>query len=329
MRVCAIRMVYEEGYKKAATARALGVTKAAVGKWCVLYEEGGWDAITLGRRGRRKGEQTRLSGEQARKVIRWITDSTPDQLKMPFVLWTAAAVRDLIKDKLGIILPLRTMRSYLQKWDFTPQKPIKKAWQQSSEAVRTWIQEKYPAIAKAAKERGATIYWVDETGVTNKANAQRGYAPRGKTPVLKQDGPTRKVNMISGVTNLGAIRFMCYTSTMTQNKFILFLSKLLKSNDGPVVVITDNLAVHHGKRVAEWVRENAARIELHFIPSYSPELNADEYLNRDLKKNVNAKSTPSTVADLKENLMSFMRFLQRQPERVMKYFNGKNVAYAK
>lgn len=321
-------MVYEEGYKKAAAARALSVSRAAVTKWCKLYDNGGWDALKLGVRGRKQGTKTRLSKTQSKQVINWITDKTPDQLKLPFVLWTAAAVRDLVQEKFGILLPLRTMRYYLKQWDFTPQKPIKKAWQQNNEAVTAWMEVQYPRIAQDAKKQGATIYWVDETGVTNKANSQKGYAPKGQTPVLKHDGPTRKVNMISGVTNRGEVRFMCYTSTMTQNKFILFLSRLIKTTEGPVVVITDNLRVHHGKRVKEWVEERSDEIQLHFIPGYSPELNADEYLNRDLKKNVNSGSMPRTVAALKENVISFMRSIQKQPERVKLYFSGKKISYA-
>lgn len=321
-------MVCVEGFRKVGTARALGISAPAVGKAVALYEEGGWEALKLGRRGRRPEEQAKLKGHQCATVVRLISDHTPDQLKMPFVLWTAAAVRDLVLERFGVLLPVRTMRKYLRKWNFTPQKPLRKAWQQSSSAVDKWLCETYPAIARRARARGATIYWVDETGVTNQANSQRGYAPAGKTPVLRQNGTRRKVNMISGVTNKGEVRFMCYTSTMTQLKFILFLSKLVKSNDGPVVVITDNLRVHHGKKVAAWVEAQAGAIELEFIPGYSPELNADEYLNRDLKKNVNAKKTPGTVQEIKENVISFMRSLQKQPARVMKYFSGRHIQYA-
>jgi len=64
------------------------------------------------------------------------------------------------------------VRKYLKKWGFTPQKPIKKAWQQSGPAVKRWLEEEYPAIAKQAKNEGATIYWVDEVGATNQVNAQ-------------------------------------------------------------------------------------------------------------------------------------------------------------
>jgi len=321
-------MCFEQGYTKLEVAMALGVTRQNVGRWCRLYDEGGVEALQLGQRGRRPGEQTKLQGWQCGTIVRLIEERTPDQLKMPFVLWTGAAVRDLVFEKFGIMLSLRTMRKYLKRWQFTPQKPIRKAWQQNPACVQKWLEEEYPAIAKSARKQGATIYWVDETGVTNQSNSQRGYSPKGRTPILRQDGTKRTVNMISAVSNKGEVRFMCYTSTMTQSKFILFLSKLVKSTDGPVVVITDNLSVHHGKRVAQWVAAQNEAIELEFIPSYSPELNADEYLNRDLKKNVNAKKTPRTIAELKANISSFMHSIQRQPERIMKYFLGKHIAYA-
>jgi transposase len=323
----AVNMFFEEGYTKTAIAAALGASRNNVSRWCSLYEAGGMDALELGRRGRRPNEQAKLSWTQCGTIVRTIQDKTPDQLRLAFVLWAAAAVRDFIHTKFQVTFHIRTVRKYLRKWGFTPQKPVKKSWQQSDPAVRRWLEEDYPEIARKAKRKGATIFWVDEVGATNQANAQRGYAPKGKTPELKKSGKKCRVNMVSAVTNKGELRFMCYTATMTQSKFILFLSKLLRSTDGPVVAITDNLPVHHGKRVKAWVGQQPG-IELEFIPSYSPELNADEYLNRDLKTNVNAKRMPKNLAELKENVMSFMLSIQKQPARITKYFHGRCIAYA-
>ena len=328
IRNIAVELVFEQGMPKLQAALTLGVSRQNVARWCKLYDEGGNEALKPGVRGRRKEEQAKLKGWQCATIRNLIVEKTPDQLKMPFVLWTAAAVRDLVIYSYGITLPLRTMRKYLFRWGFAPQKPVRKAWAKCPKAVKEWLDVKYPAIAAQAKTHGATIYWVDETGVTNHANSERGYAPRGKTPVLKENGTRFRLNMISAITNRGEVRFMCYTSTMTQNKFILFLSKLQKSNAGPIVVITDNLKVHHGKKVMKWVEEHADQISLEFIPSYSPELNPDEYLNRDLKKNVNAKRSPRNANELKENVRSFMASIQKKPDRTKKYFNGKHIQYA-
>ena len=152
-----MRMCIEQGFTKLEAAIALSVTRQNVGKWCRLYEEGGPDALKLGRRGRNPGEQAKLQGWQCANIVKLITDKTPDQLRMPFVLWTAAAVRDLVIKMFSVVLPLRTMRKYLLNWDFTPQKPIRKAWQQNSVSVRKWIEDEYPAIAKRAKKRVACV----------------------------------------------------------------------------------------------------------------------------------------------------------------------------
>jgi transposase len=120
---------------------------------------------------------------------------------------------------------------------------------------------------------------------------------------------------------------MIYTEKMTQQVFIRFLSQLTKLNQ-KVFLIVDNLKVHHGKRVKAWLAGKELEIELFYLPSYSPELNPDEYLNRDLKKNVHSKSTRRTIEALKANILSFMRKIQKLPDRVKKYFNSRSIKHA-
>jgi len=121
---------------------------------------------------------------------------------------------------------------------------------------------------------------------------------------------------------------MIYAEKMNQQMFIRFLDRLISTFSGKVMLIIDNLKVHHGKKVAEWIAMHSEQIELFFIPSYSPDLNPDEYLNRDLKKNVNGRFIPRTESELKMNLLSFMRKIQKLPDRVMSYFNSSCISYA-
>ena len=55
-----------------------------------------------------------------------IVDTMPDQLKLPYALWTRKAVKELIERELGIVLVVNTMGDYLRSWGFSPQKPKKK-----------------------------------------------------------------------------------------------------------------------------------------------------------------------------------------------------------
>lgn len=313
---------------KRKVANLLGVSRTHVGKWCRLYEQGGYAALEIGKRGRRPDEQLRLQPWQCAVIVNLIRDRMPDQLKMPFVLWTRAAVRDLIAERFGITLAVRTVGDYLARWGMTPQKPVERAYQRNPKAIQKWLEEDFPKLKEQAKKDGATILWADETGIQNTANCGRSYAPPGQTPTVRVDGKRLKINMISAVGNRGDVRFMLYEGKMNQGRFIQFLQRVVASFDQKVVLIVDNLRVHHGKLVKAWVEKNADSIELYFIPSYSPELNPDEYLNRDLKKNVNSRTTPRTQAELKANVLSFMRMLQKIPARVKLYFSSRHIEYA-
>ena len=317
----AIRMVFEQGETQRRAGSLLGVSRQEVNKWCRKYEKHGISALKAGKRGRRHGDFAKLEGWQCAAIIKTITE------KMPFVLWTRAAIRDLIEERYGITMSLPTMGNYLKKWGFTAQKPTRKAYNQNQRAVERWVKEDYPAIERRAKSENASIFWTDEGKVTNEVHAGKSYAPKGQTPVVKETAKKLKLNHISAITNRGEMRFMTYTATMTANKYILFLSRLIKSHDRKIFLIADNLRVHHAKKVKAWAEEYVDQIELFYIPSYSPELNPDEYLNRDLKKNVHMKLAPKTFEELKENVLSFMRSIQQMPERIMIYFNPTPVLY--
>lgn len=148
-----------------------------------LYKTGGDEGIKLGKRGRPVGHGLKLDTKQQKKIQSLITDKTPDQLKMPFALWTREAVGELIQRKFGIQLPVRTLGEYLKRWGFTPQKPKRRDYSQQPEQVKQWIDHEYPGLEKRAKAEGAEIYWGDETGVSNQDQTGRSYAPKGKTPV--------------------------------------------------------------------------------------------------------------------------------------------------
>ncbi len=100
------------------------------------YEAGGWKAVEVERDGRPTGSGRTLSAEHEREVQRLIRDRTPEQLKMVGALWIRQAVAELIRDRFGIALPMRTMDPYLSRWGFTPHKPMRKAYEQSPTAVQ-------------------------------------------------------------------------------------------------------------------------------------------------------------------------------------------------
>ena len=187
--------------------------------------------------------------------------------------------------------------------------------------------EEYPAIAQRAQEENAIIYWADETGISNCENYERGYSPKGKPPVLPVETKKERVNMISALTSQGKVRYMLYEDSMDQQRLITFLSHMLRTSKQKIFLILDNLKVHHGNVVAEWVSRRRDKIELFFLPPYTPESNPDEYLNHALKLSVHSGNLPKDRSDIRHKTNSFMRTLQRNKDKVSAFFRHPLISY--
>jgi transposase len=320
----------KSGKKKGYVAVLFGVNKNTVSNWWKSYENEGIKGLTDKKRGVKSESCKLLTSKQEKQIQKMIVDKCPEQYKLAFALWTRKAVQELVERKFGIVLARSTMGYYLRSWGFTPQKPKKKAYEQKPAEVKKWLKKEYPAIKKRAKKEKAEIHWGDETGCKNQCNHGRSYAPKGKTPVKESMSKSFKINMISTVTNQGRVQFMVYSENMNADRLIEFLKQLVKSSDGKIFLILDNLKVHHSYIVKEWLtqEEIKQKLEVFFLPSYSPELNPDEYLNCDLKQGLSDKPAPKNVKQLQQNVEEHMKMLQQNPNRVAKYFNHKDIKYA-
>lgn len=327
LRRVAVNMVLS-GKSRIEVADAIGVNRRFVGEWVLAFEASGEAALAGGRRGRRPGEQKALNRRQEAMIRRLIVSRCPDQLKLPFALWTREAVGQVIAQRTGITLSLTAIGSYLAAWGMTPQKPIRRATERDEAAIQTWMEQDYPALVKRAKKQKAEIHWADETGISNQANYGRSFAPEGETPVIPRPAKRFTQSMISSVTNQGKLRFMIYDGALNTAIFLMFLRRLIKDTDRKLFVIVDNLRVHRAKVVTAWATENADRIELFYLPPYAPERNPDEYVNNDVKQAMGRRSTPLDKAAMKAGLKSHMRGLQRRPEKVRSFFQAPDVRYA-
>jgi len=318
----------KRGETYAAIGETVGVHERTVIRWIRMWEKEGVAGLKSRKRGRPTGVGRMLTPEQEKEIRKRIEDKTPDQLKMPYVLWTREAVKELIEQKYSIRIAIRTVGKYLALWGFTPQKPLKKAYEQNPKQVSQWLKGTYPGIKARAKAEKAEIYWGDETGMRNDCQHERGYAPKGKTPVVRLNAKRVSTNLLSAITNQGKVRFKVFEGSMNADILIDFMKRLIKGSKKKVFLILDNLRVHHAKVVKAWLQDHKEQIEVFYLPSYSPELNPDEYLNCDLKQGVHSGPPARSKEQLKKKVRSHMKMLQNKPERVRKYFKHPRIQYA-
>ena len=310
-------------------ALAVGVNRRTVRQWRQHRREHGAKSLLRDERGRSPGQGRTLSPAQEKEVRKLIADQLPDQLQLPFALWTRKAVAQLLETRFGLKLPVRTMGEYLKRWGFTPQKPIKKAYEQNPAKVRRWLKTEYPSIASQAKADGAEIYWGDQTGVNNQPNAPRGYAPRGETPTVSQRSKRFGFSVMSAVTNRGSARWMVYKGALHAALLIKFMERLVRQmKKRKVYLILDNLRVHHSAPVKAWLEEHGDQIAVHHLPSYSPELNPDERLNRSLKSKLGQLPAAKDERNLHRQTLGQLRSCHRQPDLIRTFFTSSTTSYA-
>jgi transposase len=323
LRIRAVRQV-EHGAHPDEVAAGLGMTRAAVYAWLANYREGGLEALKARPI---PGRPPKLSGAQLARLYGLVVGNDPRQLRFAFALWTRAMVRELIGREFGVALSEVSVGRLLRKLGLSPQRPLYRAYQQNPEAVARWKAEEYPTIREQAAKVGATIYFADEAGVRSDYHAGTTWAPVGRTPVVATTGDRFGVNLISAVTAKGALRFAAYDGNLNGPVFIDFCRRLLHDTPGPVFLILDGHPVHRSKAVKQFAASTDGRLWLFFLPGYSPELNPDEWVWKNIKHDRVGRAGVSSPEDLKAKALAALHRLQKLPDLVRSFFRDPNLRY--
>lgn len=305
-------------------AAALGMHRKTVYGWLARVREGGKDAL---RARPVPGRAPKLTGEQMRRVYTLVTGADPRQLQLELALWTRELVRELIRREFGVSLSAVSVGRLLRSLGLSPQRPLWRAWQGDPEAVARWKSQEFPAIRAAAKAEGATVYFADEAGVRSDYHAGTTWAPLGRTPVVKATGARHSLNMISAVTAQGLLRFSTYTGSFTAPRFIEFCKKLLTDTGAPVYLVVDGHPTHKAKLVKQFVASTHGRLKLFVLPAYSPQLNPDEWVWKNIKHDRVGRTTPRTAEEFKATVTAALHRLQKLPTLIRAFFADPDLAY--
>jgi len=326
LRRMVIRLRQQSGMPLKSLAQVAGIHLRTVEAWLARARREGEGSLGEKRRGRPVGTCRKLTLADEAWLREIIVGQAPQQMKLPFALWSRPAIKALVKERFGIEMQDRLIGKYLKRWGFTPQRPIKRALEQRPEEIETWLKQTYPGVLARAKAEGALIYWGDETAVKEDANWVRGYAPRGKTPVLRTPTRWEKLSMISAISPRGEVVFQIVEGSINAERFTQFLAALIEDASRKIYLVVDNLRVHHAKLVKAWLADKTERIELVFLPPYAPEFNPDEYLNRHFKTALRTGAISHNKDSLLQKATAFMQALTNMPETIRAYFRHPSAA---
>jgi len=315
----------QDGQSPEVVAKALGINRVTIYGWLARYRQGGWSALEARKRG---GRPTKLDGKAMAWIYRTVTTKNPLQMKFTFALWTAKMVGQVISRKFGIKLSKASVCRLLNQLGLSPQRPVWRAYQQRSEDVQHWLAQEYPRIRALARRMKARIFFGDEAGVRSDYHAGTTWAVKGKTPVVSSTGARFGLNLLSAVSAQGEFRLMVAKGRIGANVFIDFIRRLIHNAERPIFLIVDGHPAHKAKAVRRFTDTIQDRFRLFFLPPYSPELNPDERVWNDLKSNGIGRKMITNPLQLKSDVISHLRSIQRLPDRVRAYFQSETTKYA-
>ena len=306
-------------------ARVMVVNRASVYGWLALYRNGGWDNLDAKKRG---GRKPKLDAKALRWIYQTVTLGNPNQLKMPFVLWSAKLLAAAIEKKFGIKLSKASVCRLLHQLGLSPQRPLWRAYQRDPQVVERWLKEEYPAIRAAARKAKGEVWFGDEAGVRSDAHSGTTWAPKGRTPIVSTTGARFGLNVISAVNRRGALRFMCVEGKVNADVFIEYLGRLVESAGHPVYLVVDGHPTHKAAKTRKFVESTKGRLKLFFLPGYSPDLNPDELVWNNLKSQGTGKRAITGPDQLKKLVLGHLRSMQKNADLVRSFYRTPSTEYA-
>jgi len=305
-----------EGHRAKDVADFFDVSVRAVYGWLAIFSESGQRGLQA-KEG--AGRPPKVNPEQMKWIANTVRDNTPDQLKFEFGLWTLRLIGELIERELKLTLSKPTLGKIMRTLGFTPQRPLRRAYEQDAILVEDWLTTRLPALRRRAKRLGAKLLFADEASMRSDYHAGTTWAPQGQTPIVMATGKRHSINMISAVSMTGELQFMLIDGKGNSKVFKQFLEQLMLGAEQPIILVVDGHPIHKSGIVKEYVESTEGKLELYYLPPYSPQLNPDEQVWKNIKERV-AKKHHSTKEELRNLLSESLVRLQKMPEIVRGFF---------
>lgn len=324
-RFLALRRV-NEGETPSAVVRSLGMNRTSIYRWLKAAKESGKGELALLSQPA-TGRPTKLTAAQQTQVFEWIDGKDPRHHGLAFGLWTRQIVALLIEQRFALTLGVTTVGKLLARLGVTPQKPLQRAYQRDPKAIERWKHESWPAIAAAARQGAAEVYFWDESGF--RANSVHGktWAPRGRRPIVERPGQRQSISAASAVNAKGGFWFTTYQGALNAALFVELLKGLMKGRRKPVHLVVDGLPAHKTADVREYIKSTNGKLSLHVLPGYAPDLNPDELVWSHVKRTGVARNPLRAGEKLEIRIEQQLRDIQKNRRLVRSFFRAPDVAY--
>jgi transposase len=327
-RRCRAVHAVQQGQSPQTVAQVFGVNRSSVFRWLKLSQQPDGLAAKP-----HPGPAPRLSPEQHRRLEALLLEGAKAH-GWPNPLWTCARVVQLIRRHFGISFHHDHVGRFLHtRLNWSPQKPRRKARERDEAQIAWWKRVRFPAIAKAARQRGAHLVFLDESGFMLTPTVRRTWAPRGSKPVLDCWDRRDRLSAISCVTVSPRARrlnmyFQLLPHTVHGEDVVDFLRHLKRRLGRPLTVLWDGSQVHSKSGVVRAYLAKHPEIVAENLPAYAPELNPDELVWSWSKYGRLPNLAAEDTDHLAEHVIEELTYLQQDPHLLASFLEKTELSLA-
>lgn len=278
--------MYRHGMSAAEIAKIFDVSPRAVFQWVASFVNNGQAGLVAKTV---PGRPPKLTADQLSRLAFLVRSNCPNQLSFEFGLWTLRLIRELIEREFKVRLSVPTVGKVMHSLGFSAQRPLHRAWEQDAVLVQSWLQNELPTLLQRAKKQESLVLFADEAGVRSDYHTGTTWGQVGQTPVVRRSATRVSVQMISAIGLNGSMQFMVHEGRGTAEVFLRFLQQLMLDAKQPIILVVDGHSIHKAKLIKDYVLATEGKLELVYLPPYSPQLNPDEQVWKNVKAEVAKK----------------------------------------
>jgi transposase len=316
----------QQGWRQRAIAEALDVREETVCRWLARAAQGGPDAL---RRRPGPGRPPHLSRRQRGLIPEFLWHGAEAYGFLGDV-WTCARVALVIQEELGVLYHKHRVAKLLKELGWTPQMPIKRAIQRDEPAIRRWREETWPERLKRVRKERRVLVFEDESGFYLLPGLVRTYAPKARTPVVREKQTRDHLSVMGGMTPQGKVYTLVRRKPLNGLHCIEFFEHLRAMTGRKVLVIWDGSPIHRRVAVKEFVEQSKGKVVVEQLPGYAPDLNPwDEGGWHHLKKVEMRNLVTHDLEELHEQFYLALDRLRQKPHMVRSFFAQAGLSLGK
>jgi transposase len=294
-----------------------GLSPSCLYDWQKAFMLRGMDSLVYRHSG---GRPEKLTPRQKKRLGELI-EAGPMVVGFETACWNSVLIRVLIWREFGVLFNRHYVCTLLHNMGFSFQKARFVSDHLDAAKRLAWLQDKWPAILRAAKRCKGMILFEDEASFAQWGSLSYTWARRGQQPEVPTSGKRKGYKVFGAIDYFsGRLFFQGIEGRFNSASYHAFLQMILAQTTEHLFLIHDGARYHTSASTQTFLAAHHDRITEHPLPSYSPDYNPIEYLWKKTKQRATHNKYFKEFAALTISVEKALAYFVMHPEEVLGLF---------